>query len=148
MYPFFDTQLDTLLGVINQSNPGLQPPLTSAVLQTLVPTVITPGSGQIQDTSMRLLTVQGNGHYVGNQTITYRRINLTNLFRSMVLSLSTYIGSTTMTAAQFCTAFNATYGTVLVPTDFSNTTFTSGTQYTVTILGGSLCYEGSFTFKW
>ena len=148
MYPFLDTQLNTLLGLINQSNPGLHPPLTMSLLQTLVPTVITPGSGQIQDTSLRLLTVQGNGHYYGNQTITYRRINLTNLFRSMVLTLSTYIGSTTMTAAQFCTAFNATYGTVLVPSDFVNTSFTSGTSYTITIANSSLCYEGSFTFKW
>lgn len=148
MYPFLDTQLNTLLGLINQSNPGLSPPLTAAVLQTLVPTVITPGTGQIQDTSMRLLTVQGNGHYVGNQTITYRRINLANLFRNMVLTLDTYLGSTTMTPAQFCTAFNAKYGTELVTTDFTNASFTSGTSATVTMVANSLCYEGAFTVKW
>lgn len=149
MYPFLDTQLNTLLGLINQSNPGLQvAPLSMQNLQALVPTAITPGTGTFQDTSLRLLTVQGNGHYVGNQTVTYRRINLSTLFRSMTLALDNYIGSTTMTAAQFCTAFNAKYGTDLVPTDFSNPSFASGTQYTVNILSASLCYNGSFSFKW
>jgi hypothetical protein len=149
MYPFLDTQLNTLLGLINQSNPGLQvAPLSAQNLQTLVPTAITPGSGTIQDTSVRLMTVQGNGRYIGNQTVTYRRINLSNLYRSMVLTLDTWIGSTTMTAAQFVSAFNAKYGTELVTTDFSNTSFTSGTQYTVSMLSTSLCYSGSITFTW
>jgi len=149
MYPFLDTQLNTLLGLINTSNPGLKVPLTSAMLRSLVPTVITPGTGQIQDTSLVLLTLPGNvGKYIGKQTVTYRRINFTNLFRSMTLTLDNYIGSTTMTAAQFCQYFNAKYGTELVPTDFSQTTFTSGTQYTVTMVSTSLCYEGSFTIKW
>jgi hypothetical protein len=149
MYPFLDTQLNTLLGLINQSNPGLQvAPLSMQNLQALVPTAITPGTGTFQDTSLRLMTVQGNGHYVGNQTVTYRRINLSTLFRSMNLVLDDYLGSTTMTAAQFCTSFNAKYGTDLVPTDFTNPSFTSGTQYTVTIVSASLCYNGSFSFKW
>jgi hypothetical protein len=149
MYPFLDTQLNTLLGLINTSNPGLKVPLTVDMLRTLVPTAVTPGSGQIQDTSLRLLSVPGNlGKYIGTQTLYYRRINLANLFRSMTLTLDNYLGSTTMTAAQFCTAFNTKYGTELVPSDFSNTSFTSGTSYPVSIVAGSLCYEGSFTFKW
>lgn len=149
MYPFLDTQLNTLLGLINSSNPGLKVPLTTAMLRSLVPTVVTPGTGQIQDTSLRLLSVPGNlGSYIGMQTVSYRRINLTNMFRNMVLTLTNYVGSTTMTAAQFCTAFNAQYGTELVTTDFTNTGFTSGTSYTVSMVSTSLCYEGSFTFKW
>jgi hypothetical protein len=149
MYPFLDTQLNTLLGLINTSNPGLKVPLTTAMLRSLVPTAVTPGSGQIQDTSLRLLSVPGNlGKYIGTQTLYYRRINFANLFRSMTLTLDNYLGSTTMTAAQFCTAFNTKYGTELVPTDFSNPSFTSGTSYTLTMVSTSLCYEGSFTFKW
>lgn len=149
MYPFLDTQLNTLLGLINQSNPGLQVRLTSAMLQTLVPTAVTPGSGQIQDTSLRLQTLQGNtGHYYGYQTVFYRRINLANLFRSMTLTLDNYVGTTTMTAAQFVAAFNAKYGTELVPTDFTNTSFSSGASATVTMVASCLCYTGTFTVKW
>jgi hypothetical protein len=149
MYPFLDTQLNTLLGLINQSNPGLKVQLTSSMLGSLVPTAVTPGTGQIQDTSLRLLAQQGNsGHYIGLQTVFYRRINLGNLYRNMVLTLSNYIGSTTMTAAQFVTAFNAQYGTELVTSDFTNTSFTSGTQTTVAMVATSLCYSGSITVKW
>lgn len=149
MYPFLDTQLNTLLGLINTSNPGLKVPLTLDMVRSLVPTAVTPGSGQIQDTSLKLLSAPGNlGKYIGTQTLYYRRINLANLFRSMTLTLDNYLGSTTMTAAQFCTCFNAKYGTELVTSDFSNTTFTSGSSYTVSIVAASLCYEGSFTFKW
>lgn len=148
MYPYASTQLATLLGLINASNPGLKVQLTSAMLQSLVPTVITPSGSNIQDTSLRLLTAQGNGSYIGQQTVTYRRINLTDFFRNMVLTLSDYIGSTTMTAAQFCTAFNNKYGTTLVASDFANTSFASGTPYTVSIVSTSLCYEGSFNVTW
>lgn len=149
MYPFLDTQLNTLLGLINQSNPGLQVQLTSSMLGALVPTAVTPGSGQIQDTSLRLMTQQGNtGHYIGLQTVFYRRINLATLFRNMSLTLSDYLGSTTMTAAQFVTAFNAKYGTELVASDFTNTSFTSGTQTTVAMVSTSLCYSGSISVKW
>jgi hypothetical protein len=149
MYPFLDTQLNTLLGLINTSNPGLKVPLTTAMLRSLVPTVVTPGSGQIQDTSLVLLSLPGNvGQYIGKQTVYYRRINLANLFRSMTLTLDNYIGSTSMTPAQFCQCFNAKYGTELTTSDFTASNFTSGNSYTVTMLSTSLCYEGSFTFKW
>lgn len=146
---FSDNQVDTLLGLINQSNPGLQvAPLTAAMLRTLVPTAITPGTGQIQDTSVRLMVMPGNTHYYGSDTVTYRRINLTDFFRGMTLTLDDYVGSTTMSAAQFVAALNKKYGTVLTTGDFSNTSFTSGTSYTVTMLGSSLCFSGSFSVKW
>jgi len=146
---FADNQIDTLLGLINQSNPGLQvAPLTPAMLRTLVPTAITPVTGTIQDTSVRLMVLPGNANYYGSDTVTYRRINLANFFRGMTLTLDNYVGSTTMSAAQFVAAFNAKYGTVLQTSDFTNTSFTSGTSYTVTLASASLCYNGSFTFKW
>lgn len=146
---FADNQIDTLLGLINQSNPGLQvAPLTPAMLRTLAPTSITPGTGQIQDTSVRLMVKPGNASYYGSDTVTYRRINLTSFFRGMTLTLDDYVGSTTMTAAQFVTAMNKKYGVVLATTDFSNTSFSSGTSYSVTILGTSLCFSGGFTFRW
>lgn len=146
---FADNEIDTLLGLINQSNPGLQvAPLTAAMLRTLVPTAITPGTGQIQDTSVRLMVKPGNANYYGSETVTYRRINLANFFRGMTLTLDDYVGSTTMTAAQFVASFNAKYGTVLATTDFTNSSFSSGTSYTVSLAAGSLCYNGSFTFKW
>jgi hypothetical protein len=149
MSTFADNQLDTLLGLINQSNPGLQiAPLTPADLRTLVPTAITPIGGTIQDTSVRLLVLPTSKNYYGSDVVTYRRINLTNWFRNQVLTLNTYLGSTTMTPAQFCTAFNAKYGQVLQTSDFANASFTSGSAATVTILGTSLCYSGSFVVTW
>ena len=115
--------------------------------RALVP-VATSADAFGRDTSVRLMVRPNNVEYFGTQTVNYRRINLASYFRSMTLTLSDYIGSTTMTPAQFCTAFNNKYGTALVASDITNVSFTSGTQSTVTIATGSICYEGSFSVKW
>lgn len=147
MYPFLGDQLSTFLALVNESNPGLQiKPLTGSMLRALTPTAYA-GTGK-QDTQVTLYVKQGDDTYYGKQTVYYRRINLTNYFRGLVLTLDDYLSSTTMTPAQFCTAFNKKYGTVLVPSDISNGSFSSGTLTTVSITVSSLCYVGSMPVTW
>jgi hypothetical protein len=148
MFPYQSTQYDTFMALVQASNPGLIiADLSAPQLRSLVPVTITADAFG-RDTSVRLMVRPNNVEYFGTQTVTYRRINLASYLRSLTLTLDDYIGSTTMTPTQFCTAFNKKYGTALVATDIINASFTSGTQTTVTISTGSICYEGSFSVNW
>jgi len=147
MYPFKSTQYDTFMALVQASNPGLDiAPLTADQLRALVPTAITADAFG-RDTSVRLMVRPGNSKYYGSQTVTYRRINVGNYFRSMTLTLDDY-AATNLTNTQFVASFNAKYGTIFVAGDFAGTSFASGTQYNLTIQSTSLCYEGSMSFKW
>jgi hypothetical protein len=148
MFPYQATQYSTFMALVQAANPALViADLTVDQLRALVPTAIAPDSFG-RDTSVRLMVRPNNVEYFGTQTVTYRRINTASYFRSLVLTLDDYIGSTTMTPTQFCSAFNAKYGTALVASDIVNASITSGVQTTITIASGSLCYEGTFSVKW
>jgi hypothetical protein len=148
MFPYKATQYDTFMALVQASNPGLDiAPLTSDQLRALVPTTITADAFG-RDTSVRLMVRPNNSKYFGTQTVTYRRINLANYFRNMVLTLDDYVASGNLLAAQFVSSFNAKYGTALVTTDFAATSFVSGSLTTVPMLGASICYEGSFQVTW
>jgi hypothetical protein len=149
MYPYKDTQFNTLVALIKASNPALQVQLAPSDLRTLVPTVVTADSFG-RNTSLRLMARNSSTVAYGSQTVLYRRIDLTSLFRSMTpLTFSSYSSSgNTISATDFCTAFNKRFGTLLVPSDFTNTTFTSGTQATLTMSGSSLIYVGNVTVLW
>lgn len=148
MYPYEQPQLTTFLNLINESNGVLAVPITVSMIRALTPTAITPGTGQIQDTSVRLMARPGQP-YFGSQTVFYRRINLSTFFRGLSpVKLPLFTGSTTaITAAQLVAALNSLYGLALVSTDLTGTTYGTGTV-TVTIAATSLCYEGSFTLSW
>lgn len=152
MYPYQSSQYNTFMALVQSSNPGMDiAPLTVDQLRTLVPTTVTADAFG-RDTSVRLMVRPGNSKYFGSQTVTYRRINLANYFRNMVITLDDYLtGSGNMTAAQFATAMNNKYGTSFDPagSDWASTfSAVSGTQYSVTAQSTSLCYEGSVGFKW
>lgn len=147
MYPYEQPQLTTFSNLIETANPGFAVPLTLAMIRTLVPIAITPGSGQIQDTSVRIVMRPGQP-YIGSETVTYRRVNLGNFFRDLQpIPLSTYTSGTTLSSTQLCTALNTLYGLALVPTDVTAATYAAGVS-TVTVAATSLCYSGSFTINW
>lgn len=153
MFPYKATQYDTFMALVQASNPGLQlAPLPVSALRTLVPAAQTADSFG-RDTTVKMMVIPNNSTYFGTQSVAYRRINLTNYFRNLVLTLSDYVGGSTPNAlpiAQFVSSFNAKYGTVLQLSDnFSGlTSLVSGTQYNLTIATTSLCYEGTLSFKW
>lgn len=151
MFPYKATQYDTFMALVQASNPGLDiAPLTSDQLRALVPTAVTADSFG-RDTSVRLMVKPGNSKYFGSQTVLYRRINLTNYFRNMgTLTLSDYVASGNLPLAQMVSSFNTRYGVPLVAADLSGSIaqFASGTVYGLTMGTASLCYKGSFNFKW
>jgi hypothetical protein len=152
MYPYQSTQYNTFMALVQASNPGLNiAPLSQAQLRALVPTTVTADSFG-RDTSVRLMVRPGNSSYYGSQAVTYRRINVTNYFRNLNVTLSDYLtGTGNMTGAQLAVALNNKYGTSFDTggADFpSSLSAVSGTKYTQALQSTSICYEGSLTFTW
>ena len=149
MFPYQATQYGTFMALVQASNPGLQlAPLPSTALRTLVPTTVTADSFG-RDTSVRMMVKPNNSAYYGSQAVTYRRINIANYFRNVVVTLDDYLGATTMTMAQMVSSLNNKFGMAFVASDFASyTTIGSGNQNSLTISTTSLCYEGVLSIKW
>lgn len=132
-----------VLDLIKAANPALPFALTTTNCKLAVPAAITVATGTIWDTSVRVYPLDRTV-YANGITVQYRRIDLSVLFKNMVLSIEKYVTTTTLTAAQVVTELNSKYGLQLEAGDLSATTYAFGTV-TVTILATSKAYKGSFS---
>lgn len=159
--------LDLLVSLLNQANPSLPVPVTKTNLKYGAPAVIVPTGGNIQDTSVKL-TALNTGQYIGNQVVTYRRINMANLYRSVPIVIYQYsaaaVSSSPYTISQLLSAINAKYGLTLQAADIVDGSLPAGntnavpaiglaagtrnSSITVNMAAGSYGYEGSFTLYW
>lgn len=145
-YPFSRSQFETLLKLIEESNPGLTVGLTPTnMIVNGSPAAQTVPSGGIADTNVFIQSK--TPAYFGGRRFEYRRIDLSKAFKGMTLLLNTY-QPTTISAAQICDELNRLYGLSLSTVDIGSANYSTGVQNTVTILAGSLCYNGSITFTW
>lgn len=123
------TSLQMLVDLLNASNPSLPVPIDLTQVKFGVPSVVTPTSGAIQDTKVKVLALAA-GQYVGNTNLTYRRVNLTNLFRSVPLRIDLYSPAATnaspFTMAQLLPYINAKYGLNLQASDITSINFPAG----------------------
>lgn len=122
------TSLQMLFDLINSSNPSLPVPLAATNVKFGTPTAITPG-GNIQDTSIKVIALP-NQQYVGNQTLTYRRLNATNLFRSVPLRIDLYSSAATNASpykmSQLLPYINTKYGLNIQASDIVDVNFPVG----------------------
>jgi hypothetical protein len=158
-YKQSQSQTDVFMALINQSNPGLSVhPLQLTDLRSLAPTVIASPVG-IQDTSIRLLVKPSNANYYGSQTVTYRRIKLSQVYKGLptnggvpTLALLQY-SSSSLTVAQIIAEVNQRLGTAFVLADIANAgPLVSGSTMTLVMNATSLCYQaegaGSINVTW
>lgn len=122
------TSQQMLFDLINASNPSLPIPIAATNVKFGTPTTITPG-GNIQDTSIKVIALP-NAPYVGNQQLTYRRLNATALFRSVPLRIDLYsaasAGSTPYKMSQLLPYINAKYGLNIQASDIQDVNFPAG----------------------
>lgn len=104
-----DTDIQNLIALINQDNPQLPFPLDEVSFIYGAPQVIaTLPNGH--NTRVRV-TPKGSSPYRGAVDITYRRIDLTTLFRSVKVEFTRWINNgTNMTHAMMVPILNQLYG--------------------------------------
>lgn len=139
-------QIELLLTLINESNPGLLELRDLENTTIGVPFARTPKSGEIQDTSLELYA-NPETFYLGKQIVHYRRIDLGRLFANMTLELE-YWQSANLSRAQWVEMINVKYGLQLVEADFIHYGNMGETTHTLTVAGTSLAYRGSFRIRW
>lgn len=166
--PLYSQQsLQMLVSLINSSNPSLPVPLTTTNALYGTPAVVTPSGGNIQNTTIKV-TAAGGSPYVGNTTLSYRRLDLGTLFRSLPIVIYKYspagAGISPYQISALLPAINAKYGLSLQASDISDGPVPAGNTNAVPSIGlvagtrnssvvvaaaaGSPGFVGSFTLYW
>lgn len=124
------TSQQMLFDLINASNPSLPFPVSASNAKFGTVSSVTPSGGAIQDTSVKVIALPGSP-YVGNQQLTYRRLNATNLFRSVPLRIDLYssagVGSSPYKMSQLLPYINAKYGLNIQASDIVDANFPAST---------------------
>jgi hypothetical protein len=148
--------------LINAENPSLPKVVTSTNVALGTPTALTNSSWPAANTSIVLSAK--NSDYIGKQTVNYRRLDLSKMFRGMTVEVAKYVDVTSATASTvvwtvltLLSDLNALYGLQLTADDLTDANIVRGstlensqytTTVTVTVKSTSLGYTGSFSLKW
>lgn len=155
---------DLVYDLINEANPGLDIPVAPANVVLGTPAVIANQAWPNNNTSIVASPAPGTSDYIGRQTLTYRRLDLSALFRGQTILIkkfksvtSSSSGTLMYTLYQLLADINARYGMNLTEDDVTNANILRGNtledgQYTTTITvstkATSLGYTGTFALKW
>lgn len=155
---------ELVFDLLNQANPNSPVKFSANNLNLGKLTAITPPAGQIQNTKI-MLSNKPTSEYIGRVEATYRRLDLSKLFRGLTITLAKFSpmvksGSSTAWASfvkDLLPTFNAQMGTAFTADDLTDFGISRGTlnaqnryQSTVTVnaKATSLAYVGSFSFTW
>lgn len=138
---------ELLYDLIEKSNPGFKSRVSIDSLGFDTLTNIASGNN-FADTSIRLYPASGVADFVGSQVLTYRRIDLSKLFRGRTLTVTKFTTNSSITKAEFLDLLLAQHGVRLHTDDVPNTSFTVNTLTVVNIAAGSWCWKGSFSVTW
>lgn len=143
-------QLEILLDLINEANPGLMElrDLENSRFGNI--STYIPKAGEIADTALELYALPGS-FYIGKRIVYYRRIQLQNYFANMVLEFDDWWPNTTMGKADYCAMIAKKYGITFTADEdllSSHGNVYSGNQYTLSVSPTSKIFAGTFKFKW
>ncbi|MNB58552.1 hypothetical protein D3C87_598340 [compost metagenome] len=141
-------QLQLLLDLINESNPGLLEMRDLVNSRLGVPFARTPGPGEIQDTSIELYALPGS-FYIGKRIVHYRRIQLNKLFANVIFDIDEWAAGN-LPKADWIRLINERYGLKLDVTDVlaGYGAAASGDLYTISVDASSVGYAGNFRLRW
>jgi hypothetical protein len=136
---------ELLYRLIIKSNPdaaNLIPSAASLAFDTPTASIV---PGRPQDTSTIVRGAVGSG-LVNQQTLLYKRIDLTQLFKGRTLTLIVpWVSGNVLTKDEFIRLFAAQYGVQFHADDFSWSTTSNEYSTTYTVVNGSYCWKGSIT---
>lgn len=156
---------DMVYDLINEANPSLPAPVAPASVRLGTPAVFAGGSWPNPNTTITLTGVPGNTDFIGRRAVTYRRWDLSALYRGMTLTvkkhseanLSNGANTVVFTVHQLLADINAKYGIHLTTDDVENANILRGNTQegdlyvsTVNVVAKatSLGFRGQFALKW
>lgn len=154
---------DLVYDLINLSNPLLPTPVTKANVRL---TAVTPIAAptDFRNTTVEMVALPG-GQYLGRESLKYRRLDLTKLFRGLVVKIKKYspmqnanTNVVVFRSFDLLDAINAKYGLSLTEDDINDVSILRGTSKsednfytsttTITTKSTSKAWVGSFTLVW
>lgn len=141
-----------LYDLIEESNPGFQAKFPLDKIQFGTPAVKAVDSGDTykRDTTVLVSARAGSG-LIGSRTISYRRIDMTALFRNMVCQIQTWAPAATVALAKdvWVSEVNKRFGIVTIASDWNNIAgaLPVTNVYSNTTVSG-LCYKGTVALQW
>jgi hypothetical protein len=147
-----------LIDLINEGNPQLPFDINETDFEFSIPEAITvlPNG---HNTKVRVMSKPSSA-YIGNVVVTYRRLTLSNIFRSMVPEVEQWFtnskvinGTQVTTLYALLPLFSAKYGIVLEESQFNDVSLSTangvrGDAFSLTAKTTSWAYIGSASVKW
>jgi hypothetical protein len=147
-HDYLKTEKDLVMDLIKESNPvfaSLYQPgsITFGALNAIAPTPTNP-----DDTSVRVAPAPGTEIFSGTRLLTYRRVDLTKLFRGRVVEISKYSTANTLAYADMLELIRTQLGVNIDTASMTAAALTVDTARTFAIAATSLAYKGSITVIW
>lgn len=150
--------------LINEANPNLTKKVSDINTVLGAPSAIVGAVFPAPNTNIVLSQAPGTSDFIGRQTLKYRRLDLSQMFRGITAQVTKFAskgmataGSVVFTVYELLNDINTLYGLKLTEDDINNGNILRGStlqdgQYvstvTVTVKATSLGYVGSFALKW
>lgn len=151
--------------LINEANPTLAKPVSELNTVLGVPAVIASAVFPAPNTTITLSNAPGTVDYIGRQTVKYRRLDLSRMFRGITATVVKYApksvgasaGTVMFTVYELLNDINKLYGLKLTEDDINTGNIVRGStqeggQYTTTVTvttkATSLGFVGNFALKW
>lgn len=150
--------------LINEANPGLDIPVSPTNVALGAPAIIPGVSWPNSNTTIVASPAAGSNDFIGKQSLNYRRLDLSALFRGQIIQIKKFkstsgsvAGTLMYTVYQLLEDINQTYGMKLTQDDINDANIVRGNvqedgQYTTTVAvttkANSLGFTGQFSLKW
>lgn len=146
--------LQLLVDALNAANPQLPYPINTTDFIFGKPVAITPVGGVIQNTKIKI-TPKRSSKYAGSLDLTYRRLDLSTLFRGLAVQIQLYRSGSNFGTKVMLPLINEKYGfnfedgvdIVSVDSMWSPVSG-SGQSKSFTAHANSLMYTGAFSVIW
>lgn len=151
------TTKQMVVALINAGNPQLPFPINETDFEFSLPEVITdPGNGH--NTKIRVMA-KPNTNYVGNVLVTYRRLDVSRIFKNMTLYVQNWIANSGATSAPLTTIrallplYTERYGFNFNPLEWNDGNLSGlhgirGDVFSITPVATNLAFVGTVPAKW
>lgn len=154
------TPVETLIDLINEGNPTLPFEINTTDYDFMEPVAIEP-TEEGHDTEIRIVALP-SAPYIGNTVLTYRRLNLANLFQGTTPVIHKWVenggssGSTTERARlyDFLSLYTNKYGITLEESEIQDVSLRErdgidpARRFNITAKSTSLIYTGTTQAQW
>lgn len=137
-----------LIELVDRANPGVFDMIDSAQIAYETPVAIPNVRGDQSDTTIVAKAAPNALDVVGRQTLRYRRIDLSKLFRNRIVELTRYSNTNSLPYAEVQELLLKQHGINIGTGTFTARALIPDAPWSFTALAGSLCYVGALQVVW